>query len=75
MFNRLHILFILCYNIKRDTITIRNTGDKNRKLDFNNVDWFINLQIDYEYCEEPVRSNLNKFLKLHRRNISLEYSP
>lgn len=56
-----------------DTLTIRITDDKNREMDFQNVDWFMSLQIDYEYYETPVKSNLNKFFKLYRKNIALEY--
>jgi hypothetical protein len=56
-----------------DNLTIRITDDKNREMDFNNFDWFISLRIDYEYYEMPVKSNLNNFLKLYRKNIALEY--
>lgn len=52
---------------------IRITDDKNRLLDFNNINWYMAIQIDYEYFETPLKGNLTRFFKENRKDYVLEY--
>ena len=46
-------------------LDIRVTDDNNRLLDFNGVNWFITLRVDYEY---KITQNKNTFSKILKKN-------
>jgi hypothetical protein len=56
-----------------ETLTLRFTDDKNREIDFNNVDWYLTFQVDYEYYVKPEKNTLAKFFKLYRQNLANDY--
>jgi hypothetical protein len=56
-----------------ENISLRIADDRNREIDFNGVNWYLTFQVDYEYYEQPLKSNLSKFFKLYRQNIIEDY--
>jgi hypothetical protein len=45
------------------SFVINVTDDYNRLLNFNNVDWYMTLQIDLEYLELPKLTNLGSIIQ------------
>jgi hypothetical protein len=45
------------------SFVINVTDDYNRLINFNNVDWYMSLQIDLEYLELPKMANLGSIIQ------------
>jgi hypothetical protein len=67
--NTSNTCFLLTQIDHLQVIDIRITDDKNRLLDFNNVNWYLTLQIDYESSQKETKFNLIDILGRNNRLI------
>lgn len=52
-------------------LNIRVTDDSNRELNFNGINWFLTLRVDYEYKIIDTKNSFSKILK--KNNELLKY--
>jgi hypothetical protein len=56
-----------------EKLTIQITDDKNRLINFQNVNWYMTIEINLEYFETQIKGSLSKFLRLYTENNNEEY--